>query len=41
MFQSEYQKQTQKEVEASGGVYLIVSSFDGFMEWYGNGNILK
>ena len=32
--QSEHQKQTQKEVEASGGVYLIVRSFEGFMEWY-------
>jgi hypothetical protein len=32
--QSEHQKKTQGEVEASGGVYLIVRSFSEFMDWY-------
>jgi len=32
--QSEWQKRTQAEVEASGGVYLVVKTFDDFMEWY-------
>ena len=32
--QSELQKQTQKEVEASGGVYFIAHSFDVFLNFY-------
>jgi len=32
--QSEWQKQTQEQVEASGGVYLLVRSFDDFHKWY-------
>jgi hypothetical protein len=34
--QSPYQKETQIEVEQSGGTYLIVKSFDEFMTWYKN-----
>ena len=34
--QSEWQKQTQKEVEASGGVYIIAKDFDSFMMFYKN-----
>lgn len=32
--QSEYQKQYQKEVEKSGGIYLIVPTFLEFYEWF-------
>ena len=32
--QSQHQKKTQREVEASGGIYLIVKSYDQFMEFY-------
>jgi hypothetical protein len=34
--QSTYQKQTQIEVEQSGGTYLIVRDFDSFYNWYTN-----
>jgi hypothetical protein len=36
--QSTYQKQTQIEVEQSGGTYLIVRDFDSFFNWYSNFN---
>ena len=32
--QSQWQKLTQKQVEESGGVYIIARSFDGFLQWY-------
>lgn len=32
--QSEAQKQYQKQVETSGGIYIIVASFQGFYEWF-------
>jgi hypothetical protein len=32
--QSKYQKQTELDVKQSGGVYLTVRSFDGFIYWY-------
>lgn len=31
---SGHQLKTQKQVEASGGVYLVVRSFDQFIQWY-------
>lgn len=34
--QSEAQQRYQKEVEQAGGIYLIVRTFVGFWEWYGN-----
>ncbi|SHG34976.1 hypothetical protein SAMN05444483_10995 [Salegentibacter echinorum] len=33
-YQSEAQKNYQKEVETAGGIYLIVRTFQGFYEWY-------
>ena len=32
--QSEYQKEYQRKVEASGGIYLIAKDFDTFYAWY-------
>jgi hypothetical protein len=32
--QSEFQKEYQKEIEKAGGVYLIVTTFDDFYNWY-------
>lgn len=32
--QSEVQKKYQKDVEAAGGIYIIVREFDTFVEWY-------
>lgn len=32
--QSEAQRQYQKQIEASGGIYIIVASFQGFYEWF-------
>ena len=32
--QSEAQKQYQQSVEQSGGIYVIASTFAGFLEWY-------
>ncbi len=32
--QSQWQKQTQKQVEESGGVYIIARSFNDFLQWY-------
>jgi hypothetical protein len=32
--QSEYQKQYQADIERSGGIYIIVRTFDEFVEWY-------
>lgn len=32
--QSEAQKEYQKQIEASGGVYLIVRTFDDFFNWF-------
>jgi hypothetical protein len=32
--QSEVQKQYQASIERAGGVYIIVRSFDEFVEWY-------
>jgi hypothetical protein len=34
--QSESQKQYQASVEAAGGVYLIVRTFDDFLVWWDN-----
>jgi len=34
--QSEAQKQYQASVEKAGGVYLIVRTFDDFLEWWDN-----
>lgn len=34
--QSKYQKDTQIEVEHSGGTYLIARDFDSFYRWYGD-----
>lgn len=34
--QSEAQKQYQASVESAGGVYLIVRTFDEFLEWWDN-----
>lgn len=34
--QSNYQKEYQKQVETSGGVYVVVASFQGFYEWFNN-----
>lgn len=31
---SSYQKDYQKQVETSGGVYIVVASFQGFYEWF-------
>jgi hypothetical protein len=28
------QKEYQKQIEAAGGIYLLISSFDDFFEWY-------
>ena len=33
---SKYQERTRKEVERSGGVYIMVRTFDEFMNWYKN-----
>lgn len=32
--QSEAQKEYQKKIEAAGGIYLIVRTFDEFLQWY-------
>lgn len=32
-YQSEGQKQYQKEVEAAGGIYVIARDFEGFYQW--------
>lgn len=32
--QSIWQKKTQAQVEASGGIYFIARTFDDFMNWY-------
>ena len=32
--QSQWQKVTQKQVEESGGVYIIARTFDDFINWY-------
>ena len=32
--QSKFQKEVQKEVEASGGIYLLIRSFDQFYKFY-------
>lgn len=32
--QSEYQKEYQKKIESAGGIYVIVSSFEQFYNWY-------
>ena len=32
--QSEKQKEYQRKVEAAGGIYIIVRTFDEFLEWY-------
>jgi hypothetical protein len=37
--QSEAQRRYQEEVEASGGVYLIVRTFTEFYEWYNRQNL--
>jgi len=34
--QSDVQKQYQAAIERAGGVYIIVRSFDEFVEWYSN-----
>lgn len=34
--QSQYQKNTQIEVEQSGGTYLIARDFESFFQWYVN-----
>ena len=34
--QSEAQKQYQSSIEKAGGVYLIVRTFDEFLEWWDN-----
>ena len=34
--QSEHQKAYQQKIEASGGTYIIVRSFDEFYKWYQN-----
>lgn len=34
--QSEKQRQYQNEIEHSGGIYLIIRTFDQFYEWYYN-----
>ncbi|WP_417873891.1 hypothetical protein [Xanthomarina gelatinilytica] len=33
-YQSEEQKDYQKEIEAAGGTYVIARTFEGFMEWF-------
>lgn len=37
-YQSEAQKEYQKQVEAAGGVYLIVRTFQGFYDWFNRKN---
>jgi hypothetical protein len=32
--QSDAQKKYQKDIESAGGIYIIVRTFDGFIEWY-------
>ena len=32
--QSSYQKEYQEQVEASGGIYMIATSFDQFIAWF-------
>lgn len=32
--QSQAQKDYQKAIEAAGGIYIVASTFAGFMEWY-------
>lgn len=32
--QSEAQRQYQKQIEASGGIYIIAASFQGFYDWF-------
>jgi hypothetical protein len=32
--QSEYQKEYQRQVEAAGGIYIIIRSFDEFLNFY-------
>jgi hypothetical protein len=34
--QSEVQKMYQSHIEKAGGTYVIVKTFDGFIEWYDN-----
>jgi hypothetical protein len=34
--QSEVQKQYQESIERAGGIYIIVRSFDEFVEWFDN-----
>ena len=36
--QSDYQKLEQQRIEEAGGLYIIVSSFQDFYEWYENFN---
>jgi hypothetical protein len=32
--QSDAQKRYQEQIEKAGGVYIIVKTFDGFLDWY-------
>ena len=32
--QSEHQRKYQQQIESAGGIYLIVRSFDEFLQWY-------
>ena len=34
--QSEAQKEYQRQIETAGGIYIIVRTFDEFLQWYDN-----
>ncbi len=39
--QSEAQKEYQRQIEKSGGVYLIVTTFEDFYSWFNHKKVKK